>query len=100
MSGHGGGGGHRGRDEVRTPALALPSLEITIARRGAALARFEFIGIHSQTHAAAGLAPLEAGGREDLVEPLDFGLPFDPLAAGHDHRLHAVGDTVSPSNGR
>src|ERR1041385_1174531 len=70
VSRHGGGGGHRGADEVRAPALALPALEVAVARRGAALARSKDVRVHPQTHRAAGLAPLTARGAEDRIKPL------------------------------
>ena len=83
---------------VRPPLPCRPS-KLRLLVDGTALARLELVGIHRQAHAAAGLAPLEAGGREDLVEPFGLGLPLDQAAAGHDHRLHAVGDAVAADHG-
>src|SRR2546423_15635938 len=71
------GGGHRGADEVRAPALALPALEVSVARRGAALAGRERVRVHPQTHRAAGLAPLEACLAEDGVQAFHFRLALD-----------------------
>ena len=42
--------------------------------RSTALARPELVGIHAEAHGAAGLAPVEAGFHEDLVEPFGLGL--------------------------
>ena len=33
------------------------------------------------------------------VQPFGFGLPFDLAAAGHDHRMHALGDMVAANHG-
>ena len=37
---------------------------------------------------------------EDLVEPFGLGLAFDQPAAGHDHRLDAVGHAMPADHGR
>src|SRR3954462_1857196 len=71
------GGGHLRRDEVRAPAAALAALEVAVRRRRAALAWLENVGVHAQAHRAARAAPVEAGGREDLVEPFGLGLLLD-----------------------
>src|SRR6059058_1648366 len=88
VSRHGGGGGHGGADEVRAPALALSALEVAVARRGAALARTQDVGVHPQAHRAAGLAPLEARLTKHRVKPLGFGRALHGLRAWHDHRVH------------
>src|SRR5207237_10065261 len=67
-----GGGGHRGADEVRAPALALSALEVSVARRGAALAGRERVRVHPQTHRAARLAPLETCLAEDCIKSFYF----------------------------
>src|SRR5579864_4177748 len=59
-----GGRGHRRAHQVRTAAGALPAFEVAVAGGGAALARFEAVGVHRQAHRAARLAPLEACGTE------------------------------------
>ena len=81
----GGGRRHLRADQVGAPALALAPLEVAVGGRGAALARLQDVRVHAQAHRAAGLAPVEAGGREDLVQPLRLGLRLDPHRAGHDH---------------
>src|SRR5207245_7013197 len=48
--------------------------------------RHEFVGIHRQAHRTAGLAPVEAGSYEYLVETFGLGLFFHQARAGHDHR--------------
>ena len=80
-------------------ALALPALEVAVARGRAALARLEPVGVHGQAHAATRLAPLEARLDEDPIEALGLGLAFDQPAAGHDHGADAVGDLVAPNDG-
>src|SRR5688572_17074797 len=90
-----GGGGHRGADEVRAPALALPPFKVPVAGRGAALARTERVRVHPQTHRAARLAPLETGLAEDFIKPFGFGRALDGLRAGHDHRAHTLAHPVA-----
>src|SRR6266704_5276976 len=51
---YGGGGGDRWRDEMGTPALALPAFEVAVGRGGAALPRLERVRVHAQAHRAAG----------------------------------------------
>src|SRR6266705_7027036 len=65
---------HRGRHQVRAALVALAAFEVAVRGRGAALARRELVGIHRETHGAAGLAPLEAGLQKNLVEPLGLRL--------------------------
>src|SRR3954468_862362 len=70
---HGSGGGDERRHEMRAAALALPSFEVAVGRRCAALTRRELVGVHAETHRAARLAPLAAGGGEHLVQALLLG---------------------------
>ena len=77
---------------VRPPALA--AFEVAVRGRGAALARLQLVGVHRQAHAAARLAPLEAGGFEDLVQPLGLGLLFHLHRARHDHRVDIAVDLL------
>ena len=90
-AGDGGGGGHGGGHEVGAAALALAALEVAVAGGGGPLAGGELVGVHGQAHRAAGLAPVEAGGGEDLVEALGLGLVLHRERAGDDHGPHAVG---------
>src|SRR4051812_9081849 len=61
------GAPHRGRrgderaDQVRTPALALTSLEVAVRGRRGTLARGQLVGVHAQAHRAPGGPPLGAG---------------------------------------
>ena len=50
----------------------------------------EPVGVHGEAHRAARLAPLEAGGDEDLVEALGLGLLLHQAGARHDHGADAV----------
>src|SRR5258708_1562728 len=87
MASYGGGRGHHRADEVRAAVLALAALEIAIAGAGAALVRRQDVGVHADAHAAAGVAPLETGGGENLVESFFFGLRFDAARARHNQCL-------------
>src|SRR5262245_29460965 len=71
---HGGGGDHGGTHDVSERAAALSSLEVAIGGGGAALAGRHQLAVRAVAHRAAGIAPLEAGGDEDAIEPLGFGL--------------------------
>src|SRR5664280_2111950 len=78
---------------MRTPARALPAFEIAVARRGAALARLEPIGVHGQAHRTTGLAPLEARTAKHGVEAFQFRLLLDQPRAGNDEgELDVAGD--------
>src|SRR6478672_7863561 len=88
-------GGHLRGDEVRAAAAALAALEVAVRGRGAALAGLEDVRVHAQAHRAAGAAPVEAGGAEDLVEPLGLGLGGDRLGAGHDHGVDVARDLAT-----
>src|ERR1044071_9148828 len=70
VSGDRRGGGHRWAHEVRAAALALAAFEVTVARRGAALAWRERVRVHAEAHRTACLTPLETGRAENLVEAL------------------------------
>ena len=59
----------------------------------------ENVGIHPQAHAAASLAPFEAGRFEDRVESFLFGLAFHLAAARHDHRVDLVRDMIATHHG-
>src|SRR4051812_6916263 len=81
----GRGGGHLGRDEVRSGAPALAALEVAVRGGGDALARRGDVRVHPEAHGAAGRAPVEARGAEDRVEALALGLGANLLGARHDH---------------
>src|SRR4051812_19258385 len=88
------GGDGRGH-QVRPAALALPALEIAVARRRRALARLELVGVHAQAHRAPGAAPLGAGVDEHPVEALGLGLHLDPHRAGDDEHAGVRVDPLS-----
>src|SRR4051794_11978139 len=58
---------HGRADQVGAAALALPSLEVAVGGRGAALTGGELVGVHPETHRAPRKTPLGAGLEEDLV---------------------------------
>src|SRR4029453_3895383 len=100
MAGDRGGCRHRRRDEVGATLVALAALEIAVRGRGTALAGSELVGVHREAHGAAGLAPLEAGFEEDLVEPFRLGLLLHQAGARHDHRLDARLDALAVDHAR
>jgi len=87
MAGNGCGCGHNRADEVRAAVLALAALEIAIAGAGAALVRREDVGVHTDAHAAAGVAPLETGVAENFIEAFFFRLALNASGARDDERL-------------
>src|SRR3954462_11358281 len=93
------GRGHLRRDEVRAPAAPLAALEVAVARGRAALAGRKRVRVHPEAHRAAGAAPVEPGGAEDLVEALLLGLGLHLLRARHDHRVHAARDPAALDHG-
>jgi len=70
-------------------------LEVAVRGRGAALAGLKFVRVHGEAHRAAGLAPLEAGGEEDFVEPLRLGLRLNEAGTRHDHGVDALIDLAA-----
>ena len=84
---------------MRTPEAALTALEIAVRGRRAALARLQLVGVHAEAHRAAGLAPVEAGVDEDLVEPFRFRLLLHEAGAGDDHRADALMDLSALGDG-
>ncbi|KAI3480557.1 hypothetical protein L1887_57276 [Cichorium endivia] len=97
---HGARGGHGGRHEVRASAGALATLKVAVRGGGAALAGRQLVRVHAQAHGAARLAPVEAGGLEDLVEALRLGLLLDQSRAGHEHAVQALGDLAAVEHAR
>src|ERR1039458_1799854 len=83
----GGGRGQRACQE-RPSALALTSFKVAVGSRDAVLAGLQLVSIHSDTHGAAGLAPLRAGLAEDPVQSLRLGLAFDRLRARNHQHAH------------
>ena len=73
---------------MRAAAAALAAFKVAVAGGGAALTGRKNVGIHSQAHGAAWLAPVESGFNEYLVEALGFSLRLDGLRAGNDHGAH------------
>src|ERR1700677_1039390 len=87
--------GHCGRHKMGAAPIALTALEIAGRGRSAALAWAKLVGVHREAHRAAGLAPLEARGEEDLVEAFGLGLRLDQTRSRHDHRVDALADLVT-----
>lgn len=77
MTFDGRGDRHRRRHQVGATSSSLAPLKIPITRRGTALTGLQHIGIHRETHAAAGFPPLEPCFAEDMVEPFCLRLLFD-----------------------
>src|SRR6266853_4906448 len=84
--------GHGGAHEQSPPGgAALAPDEVTVAGGRAHLAAPELVVVHAEAHRAAGLAPLEARGQEDLVQPFRLRGLGHLLRAGDDERTHALG---------
>ena len=83
---------HRRRHEVSPAAGSLSSFEISIAGRGAAFSGLKHVGIHCQTHTAAGFPPFESRFFEQTVEPFLFSLLFHETGTGYDHRMNGLRD--------
>src|SRR5438270_9832156 len=76
--------------------FALATLEIAIGGAGAALVRWQHVGIHADAHAAPGIAPLEASGGENFVETFLFGLGLDAARPGYyQGLLDSAGDVLA-----
>src|SRR5208282_1319557 len=71
-----GGGSHQRAHQMRAAAFALAALEVAIRRAGRAFARRQNVVIHADAHAATGVAPLESGVEENLVQTFVFGFDF------------------------
>src|SRR5512141_3101142 len=74
MPGDRGGGRHFGTDQMGAAAGPLTAFELPVGGRGAALARFQPVRIHSQAHGTSRLAPLETRLCEYAVQPFLLGL--------------------------
>src|ERR1035437_5932258 len=98
-AGDGAGCSGERRGQERSPALALPALEVSVRGADAVLAGLKLVAVHGDAHRAAGLTPFGAGRAEDLVEALALGLLLDLLAAGHDENPKALGDLAAAQNG-
>ena len=95
-AGHGRGGGHGRAQQMRARPRALAADEIAVGGRGAALARAPTMSPLVPRHIEQpGVAPLEAGRREDPVEPLGFRLRLDQARARHDPGLDAGRDLAA-----
>src|SRR5438067_13831379 len=88
MTSDGGRRSHRRADQVRPAPASLPSLEVPIAGRRAALARSENVWIHAEAHRATRIAPLEAGLAKQSVKTLGLGLPLHARRSRYDHGAH------------
>src|SRR5437773_282800 len=79
---------HRRANEMGAASTTLPTFEIAVAGRGAALTCSQCITIHSNTHATTSLAPLKTCIAEDIGQSLFLSLPPHLHRARHDPRLH------------
>src|SRR5215210_671704 len=70
---------------MRPAALALASLEVAIAGRGAPLARLQNVGVHAEAHRAPRVAPVKACLGEDIGESFFLGLLLDAHRTRDDH---------------
>src|SRR6185437_3219744 len=72
----------------RAPAAALAPFKVSVAGGSAAFARLQNVRVHSQTHGASRLSPLETCLLEDFMQAFLLGCVLDGLRAGHHHRPH------------
>src|SRR3546814_15465437 len=72
---------------MRARARPLPSHEIAVRCRCAALTARNLVGIHAKTGRTAGLTPFESGFGKDAIKPLLLRLPLDKAGAWNDERL-------------
>src|SRR5215210_2206925 len=80
---------------MRPAALALASLEVAIAGRGAPLARLQNVGVHAEAHRAPRVAPVKACLCEDLGESFFLGLLLDAHRTRDDHGPYVFLDLVA-----
>ena len=92
--------GDRRGDEVGPAAATLTSLEVPVGGGRAAFAGGELVGVHREAHRASGLAPLESGSDEHLVEPLRFRLVLHTARPGHNERTDTWRDLVTREHSR
>src|SRR5215203_849114 len=79
-------------------ARSLTAFKVAITGRSTPLSRLEPIGVHGKTHRAAGLAPLETGVLEHLMQSLALGLGLHQSRPGDDHRkLDVSGHALAQS---
>src|SRR3954468_284156 len=79
---------------VRAPG-PLPALEVAVGGRDRTLPARDGLVVGCEAHGAAGLAPLEAGIFEDLIEPLRLGGALDLLRPRNGPGAH-IGRNVAP----
>src|SRR4051794_31549263 len=89
------GRGHRRTHQVRATTLALAAFEIAVRRAGAPLTRLQDVRVHTQAHATASLAPLEARFGEDAIDPFPPGRALALVRPRHAHRAHARVDAFA-----
>lgn len=80
---------------MSSSSWSLSSLEISITRTRASLSWAEHIRIHSETHRASRLSPVESSVDEDRVESFGFGLGFDETGSWYNHRVDSREDLTT-----
>ena len=83
---------------MRPPLEALPTLEIPVRGGGATLIGLQAVLVHAEAHGAAGLAPVETGILEHLVETFRFGLGLHQARPWNDHGGNTLGDPAAFHN--
>ena len=76
---------------MRAGPSPLPALEVAVGGGGHAIPRCGDVAVHAQAHRAAGVAPVESGPLEHLIETFALGLELDLLGAGDDHGIQIAG---------
>jgi len=73
----------------------LTPFKVAVGGGGAALSRLQDVGVHAQTHGAAGDPPVETCLYKDLVQTLVLGFFLDLGRARHDHGVDIVVDLLA-----
>src|SRR6267142_2075505 len=80
---------------MRAPSAPLPPFEVAIASRSATLTRLQNVRIHSQTHRASRLTPLESRVEEYSIQPFLLRRPLHRLRSRHHHGSDLRADVMS-----
>ncbi len=84
--------GHGRGDQVGSPARALASLEVAIARGGTTFSWLQDVGIHRQAHAATCLSPFKSRITKHAIKSLRLGLLFDESEPWDHHGVDRCSD--------
>lgn len=98
LANNGSGGSHGRGHQVGAATSSLTAFEVAVGGTGAAFLRGENVRVHTQTHGASRLSPLETSICENLVETLGFRLLLNETGSGDNHCALDVGGNLFASN--